>query len=121
MLFRSAINSDGAAGDVYVELKDGATWKLTGDSYITSLTCDADSIDLNGHKLYVNGKEYSAGTASTGEKVTAKATTSSKGKGGSGSEHGTPPEKPDSGSGSHGKGGTPPSKPGSKSSDSTAA
>lgn len=119
--FTGAINSEGAAGDVYVELKDGATWKLTGDSYITSLTCDANSIDLNGHKLYVNGKEYSAGTASTGEKVTAKATTSSKGKGGSGGEHGTPPEKPGSGSGSHGKGGTPPSKPGSKSSDSAAA
>lgn len=119
--FTGAINQEGAAGDVYVELKDGATWKLTGDSYITSLTCDADSIDLNGHKLYVGGKEYSAGTASTGEKVTAKATTSSKGKGGSGSEHGTPPEKPGSGSGSHGKGGTPPSKPGSKSSDGAAA
>ena len=123
--FTGAINKDGAAGDVYVELKDGATWKLTGDSYITSLTCDANSIDLNGHKLYVNGKEYSEGTASTGEKVTAKATTSSKGNGGSGSEHGTPPEKPGSGSGeSSGSGhskGSRPSKPGSKSSDSAAA
>lgn len=117
--FTGAINKDGSAGDVYVELKDGATWKLTGDSYITSLTCDANSIDLNGHKLYVNGQEYSEGTASTGEKVAAKATTSSKGKGGSGSEHGTPPEKPGSGSGEHG--GSRPSKPGSKSSDSAAA
>ncbi|MBQ3050675.1 MAG: hypothetical protein IJC96_02175, partial [Clostridia bacterium] len=66
------------------------------------------------------GKEYSEGTASTGEKVTAKATTSSKGKGGSGSEHGTPPEKPGEG-GQGGKGGTPPAKPGNKSSDSAAA
>ncbi len=117
--FTGAINSDGAAGDVYVELKNGSTWKLTGDSYITSLTCDADSIDLNGHKLYVNGKEYKSGSASTGEKVAAKATTSSKGKSGSGSgsEHGTPPEKPDGSSGSHSGhgGGTPPAKPGSQS------
>ena len=111
--FTGAINSDGAAGDVYVELKNGSTWKLTGDSYITSLTCDADAIDLNGHKLYVDGKEYKSGTASTGEKVEAKATTSSKSEGGGpGGEHGTPPEKPDS-DGSHGGpgGGTPPAKP----------
>ena len=110
--FTGEINEDGAAGDVYVELKNGSTWKLTGDSYITSLTCDADSIDLNGHKLYVNGKEYKNGTASTGEKVTAKVATSSKGQGenGPGGEHGTPPEKPD---GEHG--GTPPERPGSKS------
>ena len=114
--FTGAINSDGTAGDVYVELKNGSTWKLTGDSYITSLTCDADSIDLNGHKLYVNGKEYTSGTASTGEKVAAKSTSSSKG--GSGNSQSTPPEKPGegSGSGSHGgNGGTPPAKPGSKS------
>ena len=112
--FTGAVNTDGAAGDVYVELKNGSTWKLTGDSYITALTCDADSIDLNGHKLYVNGKEYKSGSASTGEKVTAKATTSSKGNGngGPGGEHGTPPEKPGEGSGGHGNGGTPPAKPG---------
>ena len=111
--FTGAINSDGAAGDVYVELKNGSTWKLTDDSYITSLTCEADSIDLNGHKLYVDGKEYKAGTASSGEQVKAKATTSSKGKSGSGSEHGTPPEKPDGEHGGNGPGGTPPEKPGS--------
>ncbi len=115
--FTGAINEDGAAGDVYVELKNGSTWKLTGDSYITSLTCDADSIDLNGHKLYVNGKEYKSGSASTGEKVTAKATTSSKGQSGNGAggKHGIPPEKPDGEHGGSGHGGTPPEKPGSKS------
>ena len=115
--FTGAINEDGAAGDVYVELKNGSTWKLTGDSYITSLTCDADSIDLNGHKLYVNGKEYKSGSASTGEKVTAKATTSSKGQSGNGAggKHSTPPEKPDGEHGGSGHGGTPPEKPGSKS------
>lgn len=73
--FNGAINSDGAAGEVYVELTGGSTWKLTADSYITSLNCDADSIDLNGHKLYVNGVEYTSGSASSGEKVEAKVTT----------------------------------------------
>lgn len=64
--FTGAVNKSGQAGDVYVKLTGGSKWKLTGDSYITSLTCDEDSIDLNGHKLYVNGKEYKEGTASEG-------------------------------------------------------
>ena len=110
--FTGAINSDGAEGDVYVELKDGSTWTLTGDSYITSLTCDADSINLNGHKLYVNGKEYKSGTASTGDQVEAKAVSSQNGGGQMGG--GTPPEKPGEGGngGPGGNGGTPPAKPG---------
>lgn len=41
---------------MYVELSGGSKWVLTSDAYITSLTCDADSIDLNGHTLYVNGQ-----------------------------------------------------------------
>lgn len=64
--------ADETAGDVYVELTDGSIWTLTGDSYITSLTCDADSIDLNGYKLYVNGEEYTEGTAMTGEAIEQK-------------------------------------------------
>ncbi|MCR4829945.1 MAG: hypothetical protein K5883_00685 [Pseudobutyrivibrio sp.] len=67
--YTGAINSDGQSGDVYVDLSDGSTWTLTGDSYITSLTCDADSIDLNGYTLYVDGKAYTEGTASTGEAI----------------------------------------------------
>ena len=67
--FTGAVNKSGQAGDVYVKLTGGSKWKLTGDSYITSLTCDEDSIDLNGHKLYVNGKEYKEGTASEGSEV----------------------------------------------------
>ena len=55
--------------DVYVELSDGATWTLTGDSYIKSLTCGADAIDLAGHTLYVDGKAYEAGTESQGEAI----------------------------------------------------
>ena len=54
---------------MYVELTGGSKWTLTSDSYISSLTCDADSIDLNGYTLVVAGKEYTAGTASAGEPV----------------------------------------------------
>ena len=36
-LYSGAINTYGAAGAVYVEISEDSTWKLTGDSYITSL------------------------------------------------------------------------------------
>lgn len=85
-----AINTDGTSGSVYVELTDGSKWTLTGDSYITSLTCDADSIDLNGYKLYVNGTEYTEGTASTGEAVEAYVNPNA-----STQQQGNPPEMPD--------------------------
>ena len=68
-----AVNTDDQDGEIYVELTDGAKWTLTADSYISSLTCDEDSIDLNGHKLYVDGKEYKAGTSSKGEAIEQKA------------------------------------------------
>lgn len=100
--FNGAINSDGQAGDVYVELTGGSKWTLTADSYITALTCDTDSIDLNGHTLYVNGEAYTAGTASTGSAI--EFTYSSGGNGGD-----NPPDKP--GEGGPGEGGTPPAKP----------
>ena len=113
--FSGAINSDGESGDVYVEIEDGSTWTLTGDSYITSLTCGAGSINLNGHKLYVNGEEYAEGTASEGEAIVVE-TTSSGSHGGHGG-HGDgsePPAKPGSGSaGPGGDGSEPPAKPGS--------
>jgi len=104
--FSGAINSDGESGDIYVEIEDGSTWTLTGDSYITSLTCSAGSINLNGHKLYVNGEEYAEGTASEGEAIVVE-TTSSGSHGGHGG-HGDgsePPAKP-------GNGSEPPAKPG---------
>ena len=86
--FEGAINTDGQEGEVYVELDSDSTWKLTGDSYITSLTCDADSIDLNGYKLYVNGKEYEEGTESKGEAIEVTVTEG-------GGDMGDMPEKPD--------------------------
>ena len=65
-------------GEVYVEIEKGSTWVLTGDSYITGLTCEADAVDLNGHKLYVGGTEYTAGTSSTGTAITIATESSGK-------------------------------------------
>ncbi len=135
-VFNGAVNTDGQAGEVYVELDADATWTLTADSYITSLTCDEDAIVLNGHTLYVNGEAYTEGTASTGEAIEATVTAGSvngemgtppegaPGEGGEmgnppdgapgsdGSNMGTPPEKPDGDvGGGPGNGGTPPEKP----------
>ena len=93
--FTGAINPDGQDGEVYVEIEKGSTWTLTSDSYITSLTCDEGSIDLNGHKLYVDGTEYD-GSSSTGDAI--EQVQSSGGNGGPGGEgpgsSGKPPAKP---------------------------
>ena len=73
-----SINADNE-GNVYVEIESGSTWKLTGDSYITSLTCDASAIDLNGYSLYVKGEKYQDGTSSTGSEVDFILSTSANG------------------------------------------
>ena len=112
-----AINSDGQSGDVYVEIEDGSTWTLTADSYISGLTVsEGSAIDLNGHKLYVDGKEYSAGSSSTGEAFDISTASGSGsgmpgGNGGPGGQGGEPPEKPDGNGGPGGQGGEPPEKP----------
>jgi len=99
-VFNGCVNPDGEEGEVYVELDEGSTWVLTSDSYITSLTCDADAIDLNGHKLYVNGVEYSAGQAIQGEAIEVAVSSSSSSMSdmhsdkGHGPGEGTPPQKP---------------------------
>ena len=59
--YEGAVNSANE-GAVYVEIESGSTWKLTGDSYVDALTCDADAIDLNGYTLYVDGIAYTAGS-----------------------------------------------------------
>ncbi|MCQ2563982.1 MAG: hypothetical protein MJ128_05800 [Mogibacterium sp.] len=109
--FNGAIDTDGQSGDVYVEIEDGSTWKLTADSYVSGLTVGKGSaIDLNGHKLYVDGKEHTAGSASTGEAFDISTGNGSggapDGMPGGTPPDGEPPEKPD---GSGGPGGTPPS------------
>ncbi|MCR5371412.1 MAG: hypothetical protein K6E83_11970 [Clostridium sp.] len=107
--FTGAINPEGADGQVYVELADGAKWTLTGDSYITSLTCGADAIDLNGHKLMVGDKEYSEGTASQGEAIVVTVENAGKGMGGEPPQGGKPDGKPGDGKGGpQGQGGQPP-------------
>ena len=122
--YEGAINADNE-GTIYVEIGKGSKWTLTGDSYITSLTCDADAIDLNGHTLYINGVAYTQGSAQTGEAVEFPVSSSGSG-GHSGGEPGEPPDgggshggsgddgghsKPPSGDGSHGEHGDPPPKP----------
>lgn len=120
--FTGALNSDGQTGDVYVEIEDGSTWTLTGDSYVSGLTVsDKSAIDLNGHKLYVDGKEYAEGSASTGEAFDISTGSGSgqgapdgmpgDGQGGPGGQGGEPPEKPDGNGGPGGQGGEPPAKP----------
>lgn len=44
-------------GTVSVTLGDDCMWTLTADTYITSLTGDKSRININGHRLFVNGKE----------------------------------------------------------------
>ena len=77
--YTGAVNTDNA-GEVYVEIESGSKWVLTGDSYITGLTCDKDAIDLNGHTLYIGGNKYSAGTASEGTAITIATESSSNGR-----------------------------------------
>ncbi|MCR4589625.1 MAG: hypothetical protein K5668_02250 [Lachnospiraceae bacterium] len=93
--FNGAINPEGKEGDIYVELSGDSKWTLTADSYISSLTCETGSIDLNGHKLYVNGEEYKEGSSSTGEAIEVESTTT-------GRPEGAPPD------GQGGPGGNPP-------------
>ena len=52
--YTGAISNKGKAN---VTIEASGTWTLTGDSYVTSLS-NAGTINLNGHKLYVNGVEY---------------------------------------------------------------
>ena len=110
--FTGAVTTE-EGGEVYVEIESGSTWTLTGDSNITSLTADADAINLNGYKLTVNGVEYTEGTASQGEAIalaTAASGENGEGRGPGFGEKGNPPEKPE-GEG-HGPGGSePPEKP----------
>ena len=118
--FTGAINTDGQKGDVYVEIEDGSTWTLTADSYVSGLTVSKGSaIALNGHKLYIDGKEYTEGSASEGTAFDISAASASGSSSGSGAPDGmpggnapdgNPPEKPGGESGGQGgQGGNPPS------------
>lgn len=57
--YTGTINGDNSAEKISLTLDSNSKIKLTGDSYITSLSDSDDSysnIDLNGYTLYVNGK-----------------------------------------------------------------
>lgn len=122
--YEGAVNANNE-GEVYVEIEEGSTWILTGDSYVTSLTCNEGSIDLNGYSLYVNGVEYSEGSSSEGTGITFETVRPSfddnsrpdgeppempNGNGGPGGEGDVPPEMPD-GNGPAGDGNEPPARP----------
>ena len=76
--YKGVVNTEDG-GEVYVEIGSGSKWVLTGDSSISSLTCDADSIELNGYTLYVGGVAYSEGAASKGDPIELKSASSGKG------------------------------------------
>lgn len=100
-VFNGSINPEGQEGEVYVELDADSKWVLTDDTYITALTCEAGSIDLNGHTLYVNGVAYDGG-ASSGEAIEAVVS--------QGGGHSAPPDG-GPGGGAPPDGGKPPEKP----------
>lgn len=102
--YTGTINGANTDGKIYVEVPSGTTWTLTGDSYATSLTCAAGSINLNGHSLYVNGTKYTAGSASTGSAVTKTSTGSSGGQNGNGGGNGQNGNGNGNGSGQNGSG-----------------
>ena len=57
--YTGAINSSNTAKAVSLKVSRDSKIKLTGDTYVTSLEdedADYSNIDLNGYKLYVNGK-----------------------------------------------------------------
>ena len=58
-----------SAGKCYVELDENSIWTLTADTEIDGLTCDEDSVKLNGHILMVDGKVYEEGTKSKGKAI----------------------------------------------------
>lgn len=64
--FEGSIASEGKC---YVELDSDSTWTLTADTEIDALTCEEDSIKLNGHVLKVDGKVYEEGTKSKGDAI----------------------------------------------------
>lgn len=57
--FEGSINTLNTAKSISLTLDETSKIKLTGDTYLTSLTnsmLDNSNIDLNGYKLYINGE-----------------------------------------------------------------
>ena len=61
--YLGAINGDNTAKTLSLSLDSSSKLTLTGDTYLTSLkneVSDNSNINLNGHKLYVNGEAINA-------------------------------------------------------------
>lgn len=61
--YLGAINGDNTAKTLSLSLDSSSKLTLTGDTYLTSLkneASDNSNINLNGHKLYVNGEAINA-------------------------------------------------------------
>ena len=61
--FTGSIGDENGSGTALgtVDVTLNGTWKLTADSYVTSIS-GSGTIDYNGHTLYVNGTAYTSGT-----------------------------------------------------------
>ncbi len=71
-VFEGAINSDNTAKKLTVTMSESSVLVLTDDTYISVLAnekTDNSNIYLNGHKLYINGKEVNANTQTYTTKV----------------------------------------------------
>ena len=66
--FTGAVNTAGTSARIFVSISS-SRWTLTDDSHISALNCQAGSINLNGHTLYVNGKAYSAENEYSGRAI----------------------------------------------------
>ena len=63
-VFSGSVNPDNQADSMVVNLKSGATWELTEDSYVTTLVDEDGSfsnIKSNGHNIYYSKAENSFG------------------------------------------------------------
>ena len=56
--FTGAINTSGQTGTVSVTLDSSSSWKLSGNSYVSSFNKNSGKLYANGFTLYVNGTAY---------------------------------------------------------------
>ena len=68
-IFEGSINtSESDKGTVNITIDESSVWKLTADSYVTSIT-GSGYIDYNGYTLYVGSTAYNADNPLSGFKI----------------------------------------------------
>ena len=80
-VLKTSIDKENQAKQVNLSLSSDSVLVLTNDTYVDSLTnetTDNSNIYLNGHKLYVNGKETAANTGTYTEKENTNNTSNKK-------------------------------------------